>query len=452
MTIGINGVGHLQDFDLYFVQTDESKVFEKMKSPSRIRTHPRMSLCWFFILSWLFGQAALAATVDLIFVGTWNTAPGSGNSTGVGGPGMATGQRFVIRINYDDLSAVTTGVDVLTETFVPSGNKMSTINLNAAGNSLDIFVPMEGLDSGSPFIYQQNESDHFPIFTFDPTLNFVDGSDISNPANIIGLEFEGNFFSGAGYNVIEIFNTSAGSAAPINLAAQVLNCGDANCASSSIAIRSINGLSNAIGLVAEAGPDLTYTDASPSATTIAAVTTSNDLGAARSDGEDFIDASWSEVGGTSLTGSTNGNDITVSLANSGLDGATDTTTWQVDMSEMMTLFGGSDTLTAYYDADGDGTINGSDNCPDVANPLQEDFDGDGLGYYCDNTCAAFMDFYAIFNDGDQFELLASDSILFEGTLASGSDTGFSAPSIYIYGGTSVELGATLVTDPTGCGD
>ena len=37
------------------------------------------------------------------------------------------------------------------------------------------------------------------------------------------------------------------------------------------------------------------------------------------------------------------------------------------------------------DADGDGIANCSDNCPNVANPGQEDFDGDGVGNPCDPT-------------------------------------------------------------------
>ncbi len=100
----------------------------------------------------LVPMLALAQPVsaeDITYVGTWDTTA-SGNSTGVGGPGMSAGQRYVLRISWDNLSATTDNVDVLTAFFTPSGNLMRTIDLDDPGNSLDIFVPMEGLDAGSP--------------------------------------------------------------------------------------------------------------------------------------------------------------------------------------------------------------------------------------------------------------------------------------------------------------
>jgi len=284
-------------------------------------------------------SAVFAATIDIIYIGTWDST-GSGNPTGSGGPGLSTGQKYVINISYDDLSAQTNSVDVLNSFFFPSGNTMSTIDLNGPGNALDIFVPMEGLDTSTPFIYTQDETNHFPAFIPNPTLNFVDGSSISDPNNIIGLEFEGDF-AGAGFNVIELFNTAPGGGST-NMVSQILNCGDAFCTSSSVASTGTNTLAAAVGLIVYAGPNVVYTAGSQTQSTSSSIIQSNDLGAGRSDGEDFIDASWSQ------TGTATGNDISVGIANSGLANTIDTATWDVTMTEQMTNLSGSDSLGVSY--------------------------------------------------------------------------------------------------------
>ena len=282
--------------------------------------------------------AGPAQAGQITYVGTWDSV--SSGNTATGGPGLTVGQKYVIRLNYSNASTVTNNVDVLDSFFNPSGDKMSTIDLTAAGNSLDIFVPMEGLDAGSPVIYQQNETNHFPVFIPEPTLNFVDGSDISNTSNIIGLEFEGDF-AGAGNNVIELFNTSPGGGT-INMVSQVLNCGDPSCSAPAPASNDTNGLVVAADLVINAGSDIVYSAASLTQATASSVTQSNDLGAARSDGEDFIDAAWSP------TGTASGNDISVDIENSGLTMTTDTTSWDVTMTEQMTLESDSDSVIVSY--------------------------------------------------------------------------------------------------------
>lgn len=38
---------------------------------------------------------------------------------------------------------------------------------------------------------------------------------------------------------------------------------------------------------------------------------------------------------------------------------------------------------SFADIDKDGIVNISDNCPNIANPVQSDFDGDKIGNICD---------------------------------------------------------------------
>jgi len=290
----------------------------------------------------LVTSATLAATIDVTYVGTWDST-GSGNPTGSGGPGLSVGQKYVIKISYNDLSTATNNVDVLNAFFVPSGDQMTTINLNDGGNSLDIWVPMEGLDGTSPFVYQQNEGNHFPAFIPNPTLNFTNNSLIGDPNNIIGMEYEGDFVSGAGNNFIELFNTSPGGD-NINMVSQVLNFGTGPAANDT------NGLSLAVDLVIDAGPSIVYNAASLTQTTSSSVIQSNDLGAARGDNEDFVDAAWTESA-VALTGTVEGaamNDIGVHIANSGLTNTGSTATWDVTMTEQGTGLSDTDSVGVSY--------------------------------------------------------------------------------------------------------
>jgi len=290
-------------------------------------------------LTLAMAQPAFAVINSVTYVAGWDSVS-SGNPGAVGGPDLVAGQKYVIRISYDDLSTTIDDVDVLDAFFSPSGNLMRTIDLTEGSNSLDIFVPMEGLDSGGPFIYQQDETDHFGIFIPAPTLNFVNGSSISLTSNIIGLEYEGDFVPGGVFNIIESFNTSPPQPDPpdpndINMVSQILNCGDVTCATSpGIASNDTNGLAVAVDLMIDAGPDIVYDFANLTQTTSSIVSQSNDLGAARSDNEDFIDASWSQTG---TTAGPKLNDIAVGIVDSGLTMTTSLTSWNVTMDEQMTL-------------------------------------------------------------------------------------------------------------------
>jgi hypothetical protein len=276
-----------------------------------------------------FSGMTQATVINVIKIGTWSTAPGAD---------LAPTQKYVVKIKYDDTSTVDTR-DVLTGGFADSGQDMSVIELTGGTNTLDIFVPMEGLDTSTPFIYTQNDSNHFDLGfgTPEPTLNFVAGSDVTDTANIIGIEFEGDFAPdfASNQNIIELFNTTPGAATPINQVGQILNCADDFCVSSSIAASGTNTLVDAVDVTVNDGA-VTY-DATMLVQTTTLAVQSNELGAGRSDGETFLDADWTESGGA-LTGNleADGANIEVGIANSGLATTTSTTTWDLTLTEQMT--------------------------------------------------------------------------------------------------------------------
>ena len=278
--------------------------------------------------------------IDIVYVGVWDST-GSANSVVTGGPGVTAGQKYVITLSYDESSVVTNGVNVTDLGGNPTGNLMSTIDLSAVGNSLNVYVPMAGLDAGAPFIYTQDESDHFFFGTNSlvPTLNFVDNSFIGDKANIIGLEFEGDFFPGSGDNVFQLFNTAPpGGITSMNTRITNIFTGVAASDTDLNVDDSINQLAEAVELMVEAGPDIIYNATSLVQAATAVITQSNELGAGRTDGEDFIDVNWSPSG--TVTGNTN----EVGIADSGLTTTVSTTTWTANAAEQMTGKVDSDTL------------------------------------------------------------------------------------------------------------
>jgi hypothetical protein len=302
-----------------------------------------------------------AAVFELIKIGTLNGTPNPINNlpgSPDNGPGMAPGQKFVVKISYESTSTVLTR-DVLMESLAPSGQDMFVIELNGGSNTLDIFVPMEGLDSGgTPFIYTQDESDHFFLGGNAPpiaTLNFAFDqgvsddpsmfpSFVSDTSNIIGVEFEGNFVTGAHSNIIELFNTVANATDPINEVAQ------ANNLAAGLVTRETNGLADAVDVTVDDGA-VTYNAASLllSGETTNLTVQSNDLGAGRSDGETFLDSTWTESG-DALPGTLqlNGVDIKVAIENSGLTNTTSSASWDLTLTEQMTGLGDSALVLVDY--------------------------------------------------------------------------------------------------------
>jgi hypothetical protein len=156
-------------------------------------------------------------------------------------------------------------------------------------------------------------------------------------------------------------------------------------------IRSVNAIVDAEAVVAEAGADMAYDAGSLSITTDGGTFRNgdgtwqdNDLGAARSDREDFLTHTWSNLGsaqggaqdvplvGTdadaerpnvipsespfvlqpppSGTRTVEQVNKSVDIADSGLRSTTDTATWEIEVHEQLTgLDGGTDTMTVSYD-------------------------------------------------------------------------------------------------------
>ena len=307
------------------------------------------------LVVWVFFAfaAANAEVHDVSLTGTWNLPPGSGNSAGAGGPGMSTGDKFTIVIRYDDASSVLPK-DVFTEMLSASGQMMSVIELTGGDNTVEISVPMAGFDSGTPFVYEQTEATHTTDFQLTPTLNFPQGADVSNPDNIFGVTFDGSFASGAGQNMIELFTTAANAISDVNQVAQIVNCGSADCASTSIAIRSVNGLERTPSDEDEDGV-IDILDNCPAIPN--ADQNDNDT-----DGDgDACDPDDDNDGVLDVP------DNCQFLANA-------------DQAD-----GDGDGLgdACDSDIDSDGVDNGVDNCPLVPNPAQVDTDGDGNGDACD---------------------------------------------------------------------
>ena len=308
-----------------------------------------------------------ATEINLTFIGTWTTSPGSATQDAA----LQTDGKYVIHTSYDPALTPTT-------TRTINGLDFQVINLDDAATSLghdsfQVLIPMEGFDGGTPFVYDQNQDDPFSFGSNvpEPEIHFTDAS--GSAASFFGFEFEGDFEPGATTNFVELRTEVAaidpGDGSIVLTPSQVIEirrqedgAGNADSGGAFFpqVIRSIDSLAAAVDPVAEAGPDQQFSAGQLTVETDVNAFVDNDLGAGRADGEDFLTYDWTE-GGSALTGTAttavrpdgrtvDDVNIAVAIQDSGLTSTIDTVTWQVEINEDLTGFGGStDTMTVSYD-------------------------------------------------------------------------------------------------------
>jgi hypothetical protein len=258
------------------------------------------------------------------------------------------------------------------------------------GNSFDLLIPMEGLDTTTPFVYAQNELNHLFFFNSTPQILFT-ATQTSNPGDpnnlppvtdpglsapgapdFVGYEFEGDFAPGSNFHFAELFVEVANIGGGSREATFVTDVLDGAFLP---AIRSSHqpppdppNVVLAQAVVAEAGPDIVY-DAGNLTQTTDASSANNNLGNARTDKEDFVTYDWTGPGGGALGGADvdgTEQDIipgvagstpravenvnkAVGIADSGLTRTTDVVQWQVEVTEDLTGLGPStDTTDVRY--------------------------------------------------------------------------------------------------------
>jgi len=362
----------------------------KVESPLRKRAHSILGLV--SALALLAGNAN-ADFIELIQVGTWTENPG--NFQPSSGSELQQGGKFVIKTGYNqsdywgdtlifqqEIGGRTFHVAELSSgTAGDTGGSQPNCPMSLPCNYFDVLVPMEGFDSGGvPFVYHQTATDHLnfagdPYASDNTRIHFdAPGGD---PADFAGYRFEGGFAPGALNNFVQIQTEISDSETELipgtfierPVASQVVNIRfEENPASYPMVIRSVDGIASALPAIAEAGPDLSYDAATLLATTGGGTSQDNDLGAGRSDKEDFLTHTWTLVGSVEngpIGASLVGDDIdgmrpdgravenvnkAVEIANSGLASTTDVAIWQIAVTEALTEFdGGTDTLFLSYE-------------------------------------------------------------------------------------------------------
>jgi hypothetical protein len=370
----------------------------------------------FVCLILVIGTPALATPVSNTYVGTWSGEPNLPN------PGMlAQGGKFVIEASYDtdNIEGLPSPAEDGRTAFIDPARYFRTRLFGAA---FQLSVPLEGLTT----IATQTGADHFylgPGYAPVAEIQFFDAAG----AEFRGFEFESDFLPGA--LIFEIFTEDTNFSGDIvtNSTAQIIN-GDGGFGldidSVTVDVRSEHLgpsggfenpgvlLSEAVEVVAEAGATpLLYNASTLNLTTDAGTAqvfdpaapiipdqvrtapslldmmprqADNDLGAARTDGEDFLSFDWT-VDGTGVGGTESGTrlnrvvttgglpphfenigtrtvddvNITVDIQNSGLTKTTDTATWGVLVTEEITELSDADTVTVGYNNSGPSIINAS---------------------------------------------------------------------------------------------
>jgi len=372
-----------------------------------------------FVLCLVGAPSVSATPIDLTLIGIWSENPGS--AAPGSGTGLEKGQKFVVNVTYDPaLTPITeTTVDGFTYYTVDLAGGAAPPTGGALvpnGNSLDVLIPLEGMDAGSPFIYGQNEFSHRDHLG-DPFPSPVAQLHFRDPAgtDVLGFKLE-TYDTGIPGNFLqmqtEVANIDPGGGDP--LVPTGTGVAQMRTGSFDMIIRSLNAIVDSVPVQAEAGAALSYSATNLSRTTDGGTFRNgdgtwqdNDLGAGRSDKEDFLTHDWT-LNGSVEGGTTNaplvGADVDaqrplilpsenpfvlqpppngtraaenvnkmVGIINSGLTTTTDVAAWQVAVSEDLTGFdGGTDIVLVSYD-NTDVIINAAMATP-VGDDLQFDLD------------------------------------------------------------------------------
>jgi hypothetical protein len=390
---------------------------------------------------WALTSTVYAVEISTTYVGTYSNPLSNFGSDPNNNPGQfARGGKYVVRANYDTadlLSAPNTANRPLPATT----HVVQLIDApGTGGNTYELFIPSQGFNE----ILTQNGQDHF--FAAFPDITKAPTAEIQffNAAGTLfrGFEFESNFIRNnspltplADDIIFEQFTSDANFSGTTvtNYEVNILDGGpvdgfgpytgiELNGGHVDVLSQSTSGsggqlapgvfFAEAMPIIANAGLNLVYDAATLSVTTNAGTEqitetvgtivpgtlrtspsaidnptrqADNDLGAARTDKEDFLTFDWTlDVGGlnTPASGNMDGTrlnrivetlsvgspstqqhgsrfsldglrtvenvNIAVPIENSGLQNAIDTTTIRADVIEAMTGFSDDDTLTVSY--------------------------------------------------------------------------------------------------------